>query len=244
MSNAIRYTQTGSILMGVRRRNDQISIEILDTGLGISADQMQAIFQDFHQIDNQERDKSKGLGLGLAIAERLAICLSHEIACDSQISKGSRFAVLVNPAPSKVSTAPKNDDLKFLLHGLSNKRILLVEDDLEVLKATRQLLESWGCIVDLGTNLEEVMSTLKSQSLQPDLILADNRLPGGSEGVVVASRVRELFDTAIPTIIVTGDVQEEHLKDIASHGYRVMSKPVQPAKLRSLMSNMLLDTMK
>jgi len=240
MSNAIRYTQKGSILMGVRRRSGQISIEVWDTGLGIPDDQMHAIFQDFHQIDNEERDRSKGLGLGLAIAERLAICLSHEIACDSKVGEGSRFAVLVMPAQATPAVATKIENLEFLLHGLSGRRILLVEDDLEVLRATRQLLESWGCIVVQGTNLEDVLSVVNEQPLlPPDLILADNRLPGGAEGIVVASQVRDIFGYAIPCIIVTGDVQEDHLKEISSHGYRVMSKPVQPAKLRSLMSNML-----
>jgi CheY-like chemotaxis protein len=229
--------------MGVRRRGDQVSIEVWDTGRGIPDNQMHAIFQDFHQIDNEERDRSKGLGLGLAIAERLAICLSHEIACDSRIGKGSRFAVLVTPAQEKTAVATKTKDLNLMLQGLSGRRILLVEDDLEVLKATRQLMESWGCIVVQATNFEEALTAVNAQpQLPPELILADNRLPGGVEGVVVASRVREIFGYTIPSIIVTGDVQDDHLKEIASHGYRVMAKPVQPAKLRSLLSSMLENT--
>ncbi len=240
MSNAIRYTESGGILLGVRRRSGLTSIEVWDTGRGIPNDQIQAIFEDFHQIDNEERDRSKGLGLGLAIAERLAICLSHEIACDSIVGKGSRFAVMVTPVAAKVSAPSIVEELDFLLHGLSGRRILLVEDDLEVLKATRRLLESWGCIVTLGTKLEEVMSLIQDQlSSPPELILADNRLPGGAEGVEVVQQVQQHFGYTIPSIIVTGDVQEEHLKEISSLGFRVLSKPVQPAKLRSLITQLL-----
>ncbi len=239
MSNAIRYTRQGRILIGVRRRGSSISIEVWDTGWGIPDDQTLAIFEDFHQIHNEERDRSKGLGLGLAIAKRLAACLSHEIECDSMVGSGSRFAVLVAGGKNLPGQAAETGILENLIHGLSGRRVLLIEDDMEVLKATRQLLESWGCHVVTGRNMDEVIDIVGEQSTKPpDIIVADNRLPGGTQGVEVASRVQLMIGHAIPTVIVTGDVQESHIRDIANQGYQVMCKPVQPARLRALISHM------
>ena len=242
MSNAIRYTQQGFILLGVRRRNQRVSIEVWDTGCGIPYDQTLSIFDDFHQIENEERDRSKGLGLGLAIAKRLAKCLDHEIEVDSIIDQGSRFAVLVDIAEPGTVSLSTTTPLEKILQGLTNKRILLVEDDVEVLKATRELLESWDCIVMEGKNQDEALQIVqKNLAMPPDVIVADNRLPGGAEGVDVAGRIQELVGYPIPTVIVTGDVQEDHLKEIARCGYKVMSKPVQPAKLRALITNMICE---
>ena len=241
MSNAIRYTRQGRILLGVRRRGSTITVEVWDTGRGFPDDQALNIFEDFHQIDNEERDRSKGLGLGLAIAKRLAICLSHRIECDSVIGKGSRFAVLI-PLGKKGSTekSPEAALLGNLVQGLSGIRVLLIEDDVEVLKATRQLLETWGCEVVTGRKIDEVMAVVEQPgAVPPDIIIADNRLPGGAEGVEIASRVQEIIGHTVPTVIVTGDMQEDHLRDISGYGYQVMFKPVQPARLRSLISNMI-----
>ncbi len=241
MSNAIRYTQRGRILLGVRRKGSRVAIEVWDTGRGFPDDEALKIFEDFHQIDNQERDRSKGLGLGLAIAKRLAVCLSHRIECDSVVDKGSRFAILVALSKKRViEKSPQAGLLENLMHGLQGIRVLLIEDDVEVLKATRQLLESWGCVVVTGRNIDEVMAVVKQHdALPPDVIIADNRLPGGAEGVEIASRVQKINGHTIPTVIMTGDVQEDHLRDISGYGYQVMFKPVQPARLRSLLSNMV-----
>lgn len=239
LSNAIRYTQQGRILIGVRLRGEQVSIEVWDTGRGIPDDQTLAIFEDFHQIDNEERDRSKGLGLGLAIAKRLAACLSHKIECNSIVGRGSRFAVLVAAAGRHTEKVEKVDPIEKLIHGLAGTRVLLIEDDMEVSRATQRLLESWGCEVLTGCNLDEVMTLVKTHmSTPPEMIIADNRLPGEAEGAVVATKVQEYFGYTIPTVVVTGDVQEEHIRDISRHGYKLLFKPVQPAKLRALISNM------
>ena len=95
VANALRYTESGTVLVGCRRRQQHLSIEVVDTGCGIPMHQLVPIFDDFHQLDNKERDRGKGLGLGLAIAKRLSICLNHDIECDSRLGYGSRFAVQV-----------------------------------------------------------------------------------------------------------------------------------------------------
>ena len=239
ISNAIRYTHQGRILIGVRRRGNRASIEVWDTGRGIPENQTTAIFEDFHQIDNAERDRSKGLGLGLAIARRLAVCLSHEIECDSLFGQGSRFAVLVERGSIAADKAVESLTLDHLINSLSGLRILLVEDDLDVLKSTQNLLTSWGCNVVSGGSLEEVIKVMDENSATPpNLILADYRLPGGADGVEVIDRVQRIVGHEIPSIVVTGDVQENNLDSIASKGHHVLYKPVQPAKLRALISHL------
>ena len=239
VSNALRYTQSGSVLVGCRRRQQHLSIEVLDTGCGIPAHQLSPIFDDFHQLDNKERDRGKGLGLGLAIAKRLSICLDHDIECDSDLGRGSRFSVQVDLGHATINqTSPAIPN--FGVKSLLGERILLVEDNLDVQKASKQLLESWGCIVHCAQNSEEALEWAAGASQTvPRLILADHRLPGSANGVEVAQQVAITLGVDIPTIIVTGDVDDNHIRDIREQGYVVLCKPVRPAKLRAAISNYL-----
>jgi signal transduction histidine kinase len=240
ISNSIRYTHTGRVLIGCRLRGDFISVEVWDTGIGIPEHETTAIFEDFHQIENLERDRSKGLGLGLGIAQRLSDCLDHKIEYSSSLGKGSRFAVLAargNPQPNRTLEVTQRENSPW---GLSEVCVLLIEDDKEVLQATQQLLVSWGCKVYLGRHLEDVMRVIEEPGISiPDIIIADMRLPGDINGMEVSTRVQLVLGRAIPTVIVTGDVEANHIRDIADQGYRVLTKPVQPAKLRALISHMV-----
>ena len=239
MSNAVRYTQSGRVLIGCRRRGDQLSVEVWDTGCGIAENETQAIFEDFHQIDNLERDRSKGLGLGLGIAQRLTTCLGHDIECDSVVGLGSRFAVLVAAGKSRPNKESEVTPLENKPWDLSSICVLLIEDDKEVLQATQQLLITWGCKVYLGRHLDDVLRVIEEPNISiPDIIIADNRLPGDANGMEVSTRVQLVLGRAIPTVIVTGDVEENHIRNIADQGYRVLTKPVQPAKLRALISHL------
>jgi signal transduction histidine kinase/CheY-like chemotaxis protein len=239
MSNAVRYTQSGRVLIGCRRRSGKISVEVWDTGCGIPKNETHAIFEDFYQIDNLERDRSKGLGLGLGIAQRLTACLGHEIECDSIVDLGSRFAVLVETVASKPQIESEVLQLENRPWDLSGICVLLIEDDKEVLQATQQLLISWGCKVYLGRHLDDVLRVIEEPNItSPNIIIADNRLPGDANGMEVSTRVQLVLGCAIPTVIVTGDVEEKHIRNIAEQGYRVLTKPVQPAKLRALISHL------
>ena len=237
VANALRYTEKGTVLVGCRRRQEHLSIEVVDTGCGIPKHQLGPVFDDFHQLDNKERDRGKGLGLGLAIAKRLSICLNHDIECDSRLGYGSRFAVQVTLGSEDLNAVHTSvSDLG--VKSLSGKRILLVEDNLDVQKASKQLLESWGCEVHCALNAEEALAwAVGAGTTLPAVILADHRLPGEVNGVEVAKQVASTLGADIPTIIVTGDVDENHIRDIREQGYLVLCKPVRPAKLRAAISN-------
>ena len=238
MSNAIRYTNKGSVLIGCRKRGDKVVIEVWDTGCGISDDQMSLIYEDFYQIENKERDRGKGLGLGLALAKRLSASLEHKIVSKSTFGSGSCFSVLVNIGEK---TVDENQDESFMnIMNLSGVNILLVEDDMDVLKATKQLLESWGCKVKTARNKDEVMNLINENPYDnPDIILADNRLPGDASGVDITYLIQEKLQTSIPCVIMTGDVERNHVQSIIDKGFPVLLKPIQPAKFRAMLSHLI-----
>lgn len=238
MSNAIRYTEAGSVMMGCRKRGNKVSIEVWDTGCGISEDQMPNIFEDFYQIENKERDRSKGLGLGLALAKRLSLSLNHTIECKSSLGSGSCFSVLVEIGEAKNSEVQLEAISNIM--DLTGARILLVEDDIDVLKASIQLMESWGCIVDSGRDLDEIKNIIRSPDyLLPNIIVADNRLPGDASGVDVVKLVQQELESVIPSIIITGDVERSHIQSIKEKGLPVLLKPIQPAKFRAILSHLI-----
>ena len=238
MSNAIRYTQSGSVMIGCRRRGNIVSIEVWDTGCGISDNQMSSIFEDFYQIENKERDRSKGLGLGLALAKRLSISLNHKIESKSWLGSGSCFSVLVEIGKENSSDI-KLENITNIM-DLSGVKVLLVEDDIDVLKSTKQLLESWGCIVSSGRDQEEIKNVIGSDGyLLPDIIVADNRLPGDASGIDVVKLVQKDLESLIPSVIVTGDVERGHVQSITDQGFPVLLKPIQPAKFRAILSHLI-----
>ena len=238
MSNAIRYTNKGSVLIGCRKRGDKVVIEIWDTGCGISDDQMSLIYEDFYQIENKERDRGKGLGLGLALAKRLAESLEHSINSKSTLGAGSCFSVAVDIAENHTEN---NQEESFMnIMNLSGTNILLVEDDMDVLKATKQLLESWGCKVKTARNKDEVMNFIKENPYDnPDIILADNRLPGDASGIDISYLIQEKLQASIPCVIMTGDVERNHVQSIIDQGFPVLLKPIQPAKFRAMLSHLI-----
>ena len=238
MSNAIRYTDKGSVLIGCRRKGSEVSIEVWDTGCGISDDQMSLIYEDFYQVENKERDRGKGLGLGLALAKRLSDSLDHKIDSKSSLGRGSCFSVRVDLAENKADT--NQDEIFMNIMSLSGINILLIEDDIDVLKATKQLLESWGCNVKTARNKDEVMNLIKEDPYKnPDIILADNRLPGDASGIDITYLIQEKLQTSIPCVIMTGDVERSHVQGIIDQGFPVLLKPIQPAKFRAMLSHLI-----
>ena len=241
VANAIRYTETGRVLLGCRRRKGKLSIEVLDTGPGIPKHQRDAIFDDFHQLDNKERDRGKGLGLGLAIVRRLSICLDHQIEHSSEVNQGSRFAVIVELG-NKPAKLIQSRTYETSLLDLNNTSVLLIEDDVIVLNATQQLLESWKCNVICAKSAQEAERLMFDPQYIPDIIIADYRLPGSVNGVQAINNIAAKLGYPVPAFIITGEANTSEVRKIADHGYRVLSKPVHPAKLRALISHLLIES--
>jgi two-component system CheB/CheR fusion protein len=236
LSNAFKYTKRGRVLLGCRRRGNRLRIEIWDTGIGIPNDALKAIFDEYHQLDNAARERSRGLGLGLSIANRLADLLGDRITVRSQPGKGSVFSIEVALAPPETS-AHATQDSELLAETAKPKKsahngsILVVEDDPELRDLIGSVLEVEGYGVATASDGVEGLDLVLRHILQPDLILADYNLPGGMNGLEVVASVRKIARRELPAIILTGDISLETLRDIAQGKCLHLNKP---AKVRDL----------
>jgi CheY-like chemotaxis protein/two-component sensor histidine kinase len=239
LSNAIRYTKRGKILLGCRNRGNHIAIQVWDSGVGVPEDQLSAIFEDFHQLQNDERDRSKGLGLGLAIVRRLAECLDHKLEVKSVLGRGSYFGVVAARGNTVELRALRDDRHESIdaVHDLSALDVLLIEDDKVVAEATALLLKSWKCNVHCARTTDEALDSVENGGLVPDIVLADYRLPGRLDGVEAIQRIQLALRMPVPGIIITGESDITAIREIEKMGYIILRKPVRPAKLRRLIGH-------
>lgn len=229
VSNAIRYCRQGGVLVGVRRRGGRAVIEVWDSGIGIAADQHTAIFEEFHQLGNPERDRTKGMGLGLAIARRLAVLIEGEIGLASRPGRGSVFRLalpLADAPPAGEASAP--------VALPAPRHVMVIDDDPAIRAATASLLASWGHSCDAAADGAAARAALQARI--PGLILCDWRLPGGESGPEVIAALRDQAGAAIPAILITGDTVPDRLQEAARLGLPVLHKPVSPETLRAAMA--------
>jgi signal transduction histidine kinase/integral membrane sensor domain MASE1/AmiR/NasT family two-component response regulator len=241
VSNAMRYTSRGGIIVGCRRRGEMLRIEVWDSGPGIPEAHRQNIFGEFFQLPTAERDRYGGLGLGLAIVDRLRQLLNHEIELTSIVGRGSRFTLLVPIAPEGVTcveTVRLPHPAAFAVEG---KLILIIDDAPIVLHGTAGLLEKWGYSVVTAASDEAALSKLTERQQRPDLIISDYHLANGKTGIEAIRRIDGAFGTSIPTILISGDTVPERLRDARDKGYILLHKPVDPMRLRAVMHQFFKD---
>jgi len=242
ISNALKYTRKGRVLVGCRRRERLLSIEIWDTGIGIAEENLEAIFNEYHQVDNDARERSRGLGLGLSIVRRLADLLNQRVRVRSLPGKGSVFAIEAaappknDPAPPRAATKtveePTDD---FLRKG----KILVIEDDPELQDLLRVLLEETGHRVAAASDAAGALDFVSKGGLRPDVVLADHNLPNGVTGLQAIGKIREKLHHRIPAIILTGDISAETLRQVALHDCVQLNKPVKLPRLAQLIQDLL-----
>lgn len=239
VANAIRYTKTGKILLGARRRGTHLRIEIWDTGVGIPPEETEKVFHEFHQIGNPERDRGRGLGLGLAIVKRLAILLGHAVQVTSRPGTGSMFAIEVPIGPDTVSEDIPSSVPDINTSVLEGVRVVVVEDDRQAREATCALLNSWGCQVVAGESTKEVLRRLPASENAKTCIVADFRLRGDETGVHAIDTIRKVMNKEVPAILITGDTAPERLQEATRSGHKLIHKPLRPARLLTLVRNMV-----
>jgi signal transduction histidine kinase/ActR/RegA family two-component response regulator len=237
LSNAIRYTSKGSVSVRCYPMGDLIRLEVADTGEGIPVDEQRSIFREFHQLNNPERDRSKGLGLGLAIVERIARLLEHDIDLRSAPGKGSSFFIDVPVGDDSNVNAPQVEALSKPAGDISNVAIVVIDDEISVRQGMESLLQNWNSHVVSAADDEEAIKLLREQDKVPDGIIADYRLRAGKTGLDVIQRLHEEFGQDIPALIVTGDIAEETLRTVKESGFQLLHKPVAPVKLRAFLLN-------
>lgn len=232
VANAVRYTEHGRILVGCRRRKNRVEIQVWDTGIGISQDQIGNIFTEFFQVANVERNREKGLGLGLSIVKRSAEILGTEVLVASVPGKGSRFSFSLPMADDGYrlsASMPLSQNIKALT-------ILIIDDDRDVLEAARIFLSAWGHSTVTAASLEEAVVAAK-RSPTIGFILTDYRLADGVTGADAIRAVFACLGQAIPAAIITGDTDPERLREARKSGYPVLHKPLDATQLQELLEH-------
>jgi len=237
VSNALRYTDKGGILLAARRHGDNIRFQVWDSGIGIPAEHFSSIFTEFYQVQPVRQGRMKGLGLGLAIVDRLARLLGHRLDLRSVTGKGSVFSLDVPLAEAAASGGARAMESPAASYTRLDGRVLLLDDDEEVLDALGTLLQGWGLDVTIARDGTEAMRQLRQP---PSLVVTDYRLGASETGLDVVDRLRHLFRGAtFPVIVITGDMAGACKRSVAEQAYPLLNKPVQPAKLRALVTRLL-----
>lgn len=232
ISNAIRYTAEGGIVVAARIEDGSAVISVADTGKGIPEDALQDIFVEFHQLENSGRDREKGLGLGLSIVARTAALLGHTIDVNSSVGEGSTFSVILEKADQPANVEARDEEKASSVPYDDSLLVLIVDDEAAIREGMGQLLQLWGCSVCLAASGAEAARNLADAGLTPGAIISDYRLAEGEVGVDVITAIRETCQRDIPALLITGDIEKDRLVAIAESGFYVLHKPVPPNKLR------------
>jgi CheY-like chemotaxis protein len=238
VSNAVRYSSHGGLIVGCRRRDRQLRIEVWDTGVGIPQDQHQNIFSEFYRLGEPDRDRRSGFGLGLAIVDRLCQLLDHPIKVTSTVGKGSRFTVVVPMVPARPEVVELPAPGLVPPDICKGKLLVVIDDDPLVLVGMGGLFRSWAA-VSSRRNRSAALSGLTAHGHPPDLIISDYHLPEGKSGIGAIERVRSAFCTPIPAFLITGDTNPEALREARANGYHLLHKPVPPMALRAMLNQIL-----
>lgn len=239
ISNAVRHTPGGKILIGCRRAGQFLRIEVWDQGEGIPADQLEIIFEEFYQLGNPARNRNQGLGLGLAIAKRMADLLGLQLHARSRLDKGSVFSVEV-PLGSGTGDSPLQQTIPDSADGaVGSGTLLLVDDDESVVKASVKLLELWGHRVLTATDANQALVLCGHHGEAIDMALLDYRLPNGWTGVRLAAKIREILGKELPSMLLTGDTSAKQLQDVYASGLPLLHKPIDPDELHRHIASVL-----
>ena len=237
LSNAFKYTEMGSIKLNATQNVELnfAEVSISDTGIGIPMSELDGIFSEYYQLDNPARDRTKGLGLGLAIVKRLSDLLGIEIAVKSEINEGSVFTLHVplghHSQTVSVPSIINSNNTKF--KGLN---AFVVDDDKEILRAMKGILEKWGFISYGFNSYESIVAHTNQQINPPDIVISDYRLENEKTGIDLINDIRRIYENNIPAILITGDTASNKLKNMANSDIRVLHKPIIPSQMRVAIS--------
>lgn len=241
VSNAVKYTRSGKVILGLRRRGGMAVLQVLDTGPGIPEDKHRLIFREFQRLEGAGSSE-RGLGLGLSIVDRICLMLNHHLELSSTAGKGSVFSVVVPFAaardPQPQGPAPRIPPRKIAFPEGSS--ILCIDNEPAVLAGMETLLEGWGCRVATAASISEALETANGMSAPPDIILADYHLDLGT-GLAAIAAVRNRFGSNIPAIIITADHTAEVERLVREAGCAILRKPLKVAALRALMTRLLMQ---
>ncbi|WP_299178989.1 PAS domain-containing hybrid sensor histidine kinase/response regulator [uncultured Neptuniibacter sp.] len=238
LTNAIRYTSGGKLLLGCRHQGDDLWIEVLDTGKGIPANKLHEIFEEFKRLDHDSPGCEKGLGLGLAIVDKISRVLGHQIRVDSVEGKGSLFAVKV-PKGQPVLDVMTGPSQPLLTDRLSGANIWLIDNDEAICQGMETLLSGWGCNLVTGLSYDDLGNKVDFEQDPVDILIADYHLDNGETGIDAAREVTARVAAPLPVLMITANYSKELNHEVRNLGYMLINKPVKPLKLKTTLIHML-----
>lgn len=239
LSNALRYTSSGKVLLGCRHTAKRISIEVWDTGPGIPQSRLTDIFQEFRRLDTPDKHNEKGLGLGLSIAERMAKVLGHQISVSSEYGKGTVFRLSLNKVARQIQPITAPQILQPNLNNLAGVNILCIDNEPLILEGMQALLEGWNCQVSTAANEQAAVEQVALSPTPIDIYLADYHLDANKTGVEALKAIEKYKKQALSGIIITADRTAEIANEINAAGYLLLHKPVKPAALRASITRLV-----
>jgi CheY-like chemotaxis protein len=234
VSNAIKYTPEGRVLVGCRRHNGSLRINVYDTGLGIPASKRQAIFQEFHRLDEGAK-VARGLGLGLSIVERIARVLDHKIEVASSVERGSHFSVEVPLASTAPLIEPRRAVATIDRGQLDGIEVVCIDNDAAILDGMEMVLSGWGCRVLKAPDLASAIASIDESGFTPRALLIDYHLDEGN-GIKAITELRKRYGADLTAILITADRSPDVREEARAHAVVVLNKPVKPAALRALIT--------
>jgi len=238
VENALRYTNSGHIRLTCRPSEDRLHVQVEDTGIGIPAEQLDRIFDEFHQVGNHARDRRQGLGLGLAIVRRIADLLGHRVEVRSRPGEGSTFSIELPLAMTEAAGLPVPRDAGSGQNG-EGRLVVVIDDDALVLESLEVILTEWGYQAIAAVSAEEAVAQVREFGRRPDIVIADYRLRDGRTGTEAVLAVRALFDHPIPGLILTGETDPKFLRECTGHDVGIAHKPVMPSQLSHALDQQL-----
>jgi Na+/proline symporter/CheY-like chemotaxis protein len=234
ISNAIKYTAKGGVVIGCRRRGKKLSLEVHDTGPGIPQAKQRIIFQEFQRLE-QGAKVARGLGLGLSIVERIARVLEHKLTVKSKVGRGSTFAVTVPIAPALPAVAPGPAPSPLPAAPLDGLTVLAIDNEPKILHGMEALLSGWGCRTLIADGWPATHEVLNASQTPPDVVIVDYHLDEGN-GLDVVTQLRWRFGASLPAILITADRSPEVRDRAQAKSVHLLNKPVRPAALRALLA--------
>ena len=231
VSNAIKYTPAGRVLVGCRRRGGKLRIDVYDTGIGIPQSKRRAVFKEFHRLDQGAR-VARGVGLGLSIVERIARVLDCEVALKSAVGHGSHFSIEV---PRAAAAAPVAQPIRLDAGRLTGTVALCIDNERSILDGMEKLLGGWGCRVFTAADLPEALAAIDASGVEPDGLLVDYHLDGGN-GVAAIAELRRRLGRHVPAILITADRSLHVREEAQAEAVHLLNKPLKPASLRALIT--------
>ena len=234
VSNAIKYTPKGTVLVGCRRRGARLRIDVYDTGIGIPQAKRRAVFKEFHRLDQGAR-VARGVGLGLSIVERIARVLDCEVALKSDVGRGSRFSVEVPRGRAAAAEPALRAAAKAAAGQLAGTVVVCIDNEPAILDGMQTLLRGWGCRVLQAVDLAAALAAIAASGCEPDGLLVDYHLDADN-GLDAIAELRARYGRGLPAILLTADRSLKVRDEARTAGAHVLNKPVKPASLRALMT--------